>query len=151
TTDNMREQTQVAPEVVYAQIEQDLKDAIAVLPPTVPAATEGGRMTQGAAQALLGKVYLYQEKWKEAAAQLADVNGTPGGTSQSGYRLLDNGTDVVRPDNKFHAEAILAIVCSQGGARTWGHWGQFYGNVATTMSGPRGCSGPLYCSGWSFC
>ncbi|WP_353126657.1 RagB/SusD family nutrient uptake outer membrane protein [Parapedobacter pyrenivorans] len=151
TTDNMREQTQVAPEVVYAQIEQDLKDAIAVLPPTVPSATEGGRMTKGVAQALLGKVYLYQEKWGDAAAQFAEVNGVPGGTSQYGYKLLDNFGDIFRPDNKFHSEAILEIVCSQGGARTWDHWGQFYGNVATTMFGPRGYSGPLYYSGWSFC
>lgn len=151
TTDNMREQTQVTPDVVYAQIEQDLKDAIAILPATVPTATEGGRMTKGAAQALLGKVYLYQQKWNEAAAQFAEVNGAPGGTSQYGYKLLDNFEDIFRPDNKFHSEAILEIVCSQGGARTWDHWGQFYGNVATTMFGPRGYSGPLYYSGWSFC
>ncbi|GGC31990.1 membrane protein [Parapedobacter defluvii] len=151
TTDNMREQVQVDPTVVYAQIEQDLKDALAVLPPTVPAATEGGRATKGMAQALLGKVYLYQKKWTDAARELAVVNGTPGGTSEYGYRLLENFEDVFRPDNKFHAESILEIVCSQGGARTWDHWGQFYGNVATTMFGPRGYSGPYYYSGWSFC
>lgn len=151
TTDNMREQTQVQPEVVYAQIEQDLKDAIAVLPPTVPAATEGGRMTKGAAQALLGKVYIYQKKWSDAAVQLAEVNGTPGGTSQYGYRLLDDFAAVFRPDNKFHSEAIIEIVHSAVGALDWGAWGQFYGNVATVMFGPRGYSGPLYYSGWSFC
>lgn len=151
TTDNMREQTQVAPEIVYAQIEQDLTEAIAMLPPTVPAATEGGRITKGAAQALLGKVYLYQKKWNEAAAQLAEVNGTPGGTSQYGYRLLEDFEDIFRPDNKFHAEAILEVVHSSVGALDWGAWGQFYGNVATVMFGPRGYSGPSYYSGWSFC
>lgn len=151
TTDNMREQTQVAPEVVYAQIEQDLKDAIAVLPPTVPAATEGGRVTKGAAQALLGKVLVYQKKWSEAAAQLAEVNGTPGGTSQYGYHLLDNFEDIFRPDNKFHSEAIFEIVHSAVGALDWGAWDVFYGNVATVMFGPRGYSGPSYYSGWSFC
>jgi len=151
TTDNMREQTQVAPEVVYAQIEQDLKDAIGVLPPTVPGATEGGRVTKGAAQALLGKVFIYQKKWSEAATQLAEVNGTPGGTSQYGYHLLDNFEDIFRPDNKFHSEAIFEIVHSAIGALDWGAWGVFYGNVATVMFGPRGYSGPSYYSGWSFC
>ncbi|HWK58620.1 MAG TPA: RagB/SusD family nutrient uptake outer membrane protein [Parapedobacter sp.] len=151
TTDNMREQTQVAPEVVYAQIEQDLKDAITMLPPTVPGATEGGRATKGAAQALLGKVYVYQKKWNEAAAQLSEVNGTPGGTSQYGYHLLDDFGDVFRPDNKFHSESIFEIVHSAVGALDWGAWGQFYGNVATVMFGPRGYGGPFYYSGWSFC
>ncbi len=150
-TENMREQAQVAPEVVYAQIEQDLKDAIAVLPPTVPSASEGGRMTKGAAHALLGKVYLYQEKWNEAAAELAQVNGDPGGAGPFGHRLLDNFADVFRVDNKFHSEAILEIVHSAVGALDWGAWGQFYGNVATVMFGPRGYSGPHYYSGWSFC
>lgn len=151
TTDNMREQTQVDPSVVYAQIEQDLKEAMQVLPTTVPAATEGGRATRGVAQAVLGKVFLYQGKWSDAARELSEVNGTPGGANSYGYRLLENFGDIFRPDNKFHSESILEIVCSQGGARTWDHWGQFYGNVATTMFGPRGYSGPLYYSGWSFC
>jgi len=151
TTDNMREQTQVEPEVVYAQVEQDLKDAIAILPPSIPGATEGGRATKGAAQALLGKVYVYQKKWNEAAAQLAEVNGTPGGTSQYGYHLLDDFADIFRPDNKFHSESIFEIVHSAVGALDWGAWGVFYGNVATVMFGPRGYSGPSYYSGWSFC
>jgi len=50
--------TQSTPEVIYAQIEKDLTEAIAVLPPTVSASTEAGRFTKGAGQALLGKVYL---------------------------------------------------------------------------------------------
>src|SRR5690606_24217217 len=61
--------TQAAPEEVYALIEQDLSEAIAEpnLPDRVRAATEGGRVTRAAAHALLGKVYLYQEKWDMAA------------------------------------------------------------------------------------
>jgi len=151
TTENMREQTQVEPGVVYSQIEQDLQDAIAGLPAQVPGQTEGGRATAGAAQALLGKVYVYQEKWADAARELSEVNGEPGGTSKYGYQLLQHFEDVFRPDNKFHSESILEIVHSSVGALDWGAWGQFYGNVATVMFGPRGYSGPLYYSGWSFC
>ncbi|HLZ87623.1 MAG TPA: RagB/SusD family nutrient uptake outer membrane protein, partial [Puia sp.] len=48
-------QTQAKPADVYAQIEKDLNAAIPNLPATVDPATEGGRVTKGAAQALLGK------------------------------------------------------------------------------------------------
>jgi len=52
-------QVQVKPSTVYVQIEKDLNDAIPNLPATV-AAAENGRVTKGAAQALLGKAIIYQ-------------------------------------------------------------------------------------------
>mgnify|MGYP002080083461 CR=1 FL=1 len=58
TATNMYDVKQATPAEIYAQIEKDLTEAIADLPATVPAATEGGRFTKGASQALLGKVYL---------------------------------------------------------------------------------------------
>ena len=61
-------------EDVYAQIEIDLLDAISVLPTTQ---SQQGRITKYAAQALLGKVYLYQEKFSEAAAMLENVVNGP--------------------------------------------------------------------------
>lgn len=54
--------TQVSPEEIYAQIEKDLMEAKAVLPNKVDVPTEGGRLSKGAVQALLGKVYLYEGK-----------------------------------------------------------------------------------------
>ncbi len=52
---------------VYAQIEKDLTDAIAVLPlKSQYAAADMGRATKGAAQALLAKVDLYEGKYQEA-------------------------------------------------------------------------------------
>ena len=50
-------------EDVYAQIETDLQSAISVLPTS---ASQKGRVTIYAAQALLGKVYLYEEKFINA-------------------------------------------------------------------------------------
>ena len=49
-------------EEIYAQIEQDLKDASAILPVSYDA-EDIGRATKGAALGLLSKVYLFQEKW----------------------------------------------------------------------------------------
>ncbi|MDB5119183.1 MAG: carbohydrate-binding protein SusD [Sphingobacteriales bacterium] len=150
TSQEIYDVTQATPEAVYTQIEKDLNEAIAVLPNTVSAATEGGRATKGAAKALLGKVLLYQKKWAPAAAQLAEVNGIPGGTSQFGYKLLTTYAEIFRPTNKFNSEAIIEIVHSNIVKADWGGWGSFSGNVATTMFGPRGYSGPFYSSGWSF-
>jgi len=59
---------------VYAQIETDLTAAIAALPLTN---SQQGRATKYAAQALLGKVYLYQDKFTEAAAMLENVVNGP--------------------------------------------------------------------------
>lgn len=145
--------SQATPAEVYAQIEKDLTEAIAesALPNTVPAATEGGRVTKGAAKALLGKVYLYEEKWADAAAQLADVNGTPGGTSTYGYHLLANFPDIFVPTNKFNAESIFEIVHTNKAMQDWGAWGAFEGNVMVQMIGARGYNGPIYASGWGFC
>ncbi|MCC4211627.1 RagB/SusD family nutrient uptake outer membrane protein [Leeuwenhoekiella parthenopeia] len=55
-------------EEVYAYIEQDLTEAIADLPlKNDYASSDIGRATKGSAQGLLAKVYLYQEKWQQAA------------------------------------------------------------------------------------
>ena len=53
---------------VYAQVEADLLYASANLPATIPLA-EQGRATKGAADGLLAKTYLYQEKWGQAKTQ----------------------------------------------------------------------------------
>lgn len=158
TATNMYDVKQAAPAEIYAQIEKDLTEAIADLPATVPAATEGGRFTKGAAQALLGKVYLYENKKDLAAAQFAQVNGTPGGTSQYGYRLLSNYGDLWVVSNKFNTESILEVCHSSVGSSGWGNWGSGSdeGNSVNVMVGPRsysrpaGSTAPDLPSGWSF-
>jgi tartrate dehydratase alpha subunit/fumarate hydratase class I-like protein len=48
----------------YAMIEKDLREAIPDLPlRSAYAATDMGRVTKGAAQGILAKVYLYQDKY----------------------------------------------------------------------------------------
>lgn len=61
-------------EEVYGLIVKDLQDAIAVLPEkSAYSVAEKFRASKGAAEALLGRAYLYQQKWSEAAAQLEAV------------------------------------------------------------------------------
>ncbi len=149
--------TQSPPADVWALVEKDLNEAIAVLPATVPAATEGGRFTKGAAQALLGKVLLYEKKWQSAADQFAAVNGpTPGAASPTyGYKLLANYSDLWKVSNRFNTESVLELVHGTTSNGGWGDAGATEGNLLSIITGPRGYSqlapsAPDYFSGYSF-
>jgi len=150
--------TQAAPAAVYTQIEKDLTEAIANLPSSVVPSSEAGRFTKVAAQALLGKVLLYDNKKTEAAAMLAQVNGTPGQPNQYGNKLLTNFKDLWVFTNKFNSESLLEAVHTNQSNADWGFWGSSAdeGNTASQMVGPRsyqkvGPNAPdIYPSGWSF-
>ncbi|WP_298553320.1 RagB/SusD family nutrient uptake outer membrane protein [uncultured Algibacter sp.] len=91
-------------EDVYAFIETDLKDAIKGLPrkSEYPPA-DLGRATKGAAQSLLAKVYLYQEKWGLAQSMSNTV-------MESGeFRLEPDFADLYRIGNAHGMESIFAI------------------------------------------
>lgn len=158
TATTMYDVEQAAPETVYAQIEKDLSEAIAVLPTSVPVATEGGRLTKAAAQAMLGKVYLYEGKKTQAADVLAQVNGTPGTTNQYGNKLLSNFNDLWVVSNKFNTESIIEVSHTSAGNSDWWFWGsgRDEGNILNVMVGPRSYSRPSGStaadlpSGWSF-
>jgi hypothetical protein len=140
---NVYDQPQATPDAVYAQVEADLTAAIPGLPVTVSPA-ENGRVTQGAAKALLGKVYLYEKKWAQAAAILQDVN------SNYNYKLVTNYADIFDPTNKFNSESIFELVHSGSQSYTWSNWNQFKSNVYVQTVGPRSYTGPLYLSGYGF-
>jgi starch-binding outer membrane protein, SusD/RagB family len=152
---------QSSPTAVYAQIEKDLKEAMGDIPTTV-APAEAGRITKGVVKALLGKVYLYEGKNSQAATELAEVNGTPGGTSQFGYKLVSKYSDLWVVDNKFNSESILEVSHSSKANVTYGDdntntWGSNAneGNTVNVMIGPRtyskiSSSAPDYVSGFSF-
>ncbi|MEO7988831.1 MAG: RagB/SusD family nutrient uptake outer membrane protein [Chryseolinea sp.] len=161
TTDGMYNVVQNDPSEVYTLIEQDLLDAIPNLPmPSAILAEEHGRITRGGAKALLGKVYLYDNKKTEAAAQFADINGTtPGQPSSYGYELLDDYADLWDFNNKFNAESIIECTHSNQSKNDWGFWGSGAdeGNSLNVMSGIRtykrlsGTNAPESMpGGWSF-
>lgn len=140
------EQVQARPGDVYAQIEKDLKEAIDNLPNIVVAA-ENGRVTKGAAMALLGKAILFQNdnaRMAEAASWFDKVNSSPQ------YSLLPNYGDIFSPLYKFNSESIFEIQHSAAQIAGWWAWGNFSGNVYVHMTGPRSYSGVKYESGWSF-
>lgn len=152
---------QAKPDEVYAQIEKDLNEAIPDLPMTIPA-PELGRFSKGAATALLGKVYLYDNKKSQAAVELAKVNGTPGGTSSFGYKLMDTFASLWDHTKKFNSESIFEITYTDKSNADWGNFerGDDEGNVAAQLMGIRDYSRtkygkaallPDYINGWGFC
>lgn len=94
-------------EEVYSQIELDLLDAASLLPlKSQQSNGELGRATKGAAQALLAKVYLYQEKWEESE-EMADF------VIASGiYGLLPDYADVWKEISENGIESIYEIQAS---------------------------------------
>lgn len=130
---------QAKPEDVYAQIEADILSALNDLPVNLDPANknEVGRITQGSARAILGKIYLYDKKNAEAAEQFQMVNGTPGSTSQYGYKLVGNFSDLWKVDNKFTTESVLEVMHTNGSRADWGFWGtgQDEGNSINVMLG----------------
>ncbi|MCL8537839.1 RagB/SusD family nutrient uptake outer membrane protein [Chryseobacterium gallinarum] len=156
---------QAKPSEVYTQIESDINAAIPDLMMTA-SGNDRGRITQGTARAILGKIYLYDKKMPEAAAQFAEVNGTPGGTSQYGYKLVANYADLfkVGPETadpyKFSTESILEVMHTNKGNSDWGFWGQGKdeGNSINVMLGPRSYNlttipnnnAPDLYAGWAF-
>lgn len=127
---------------VYTQIEKDLNEAIADLP-IIILVSEKGRVSKGAALALLGKVILFQnneQRMHEAVQKFEELIGL------GQYALLDNFGNIFDPNNKFHKESIFEIPHTSIQGATWEH-SDILGNIYPTLIGPRGYSGPLYFGG----
>ncbi|GAB3168788.1 RagB/SusD family nutrient uptake outer membrane protein [Telluribacter humicola] len=92
---------------VYAQIVKDLSDAEKALPASYTGA-DIGRATSGAAKALLGKVYLTNKQYAEAAAKLKEV------IDSGQYALLPNYANVFNAANKNHRESIFDVQYKKG-------------------------------------
>lgn len=130
-------------EEVYASIESDLLMAIEDLSPNAP---QVGRASLGAAQALLGKVYLYQGKYELAGPMLDNVimDGPYSLVQGDDYLNLFEESGENGPESVFEVQytdiqgaSFDCLQCSEG-------------NVAVGFSGPRNYSGPEFTSGFSF-
>ncbi|MFM7757743.1 MAG: RagB/SusD family nutrient uptake outer membrane protein [Crocinitomicaceae bacterium] len=126
---------------VYTQIEADLNFAIGVLNPV---AAQKGRATKGAAQALLGKAYLYQKKFTEAASIFDEIRN-------SGlYSLITDYSQLFSASNENNSETVFDIQYSglEGGG--YGCLICLEGNAAPGFQGIRQYTGPVYGDGNSY-
>ena len=115
----------------YAQIEADLQDAILRLPlKSAYSQSSLGRASKGAAQALLAKAYMYEEKWQESFDMAGEVIGS------GQYQLLPEYKNVWREVGENGSESIFEVQATLTNGL------QDYTNV----QGPRGTPD----LGWGF-
>lgn len=95
-------------EEIYGVMIQDLMDAEAVLP-EVYGSSDLGRATKGAAQALLGKVYLYDENYEQAEIWLGEV------IDSELYDLVDDFGNIININYENNEESIFEIQFAEVG------------------------------------
>lgn len=120
---------------IYNFIVEDLKAAIDVLPDKSGyGAGDVGRATKGAAQALLGKVYLFQNDYTNAETYLLEV------INSGAYDLMPNFEDANSKAGEFGVESVFEVGAigfegtNKGGAQ--------YGNIQGVRGTPN--------RGWGF-
>lgn len=119
---------------VYDYIEQDLLEAIALLPEKSEyAAKDLGRATKGAAKGLLAKVYLYQKDWANAYEYSNQV------LTSGEYGLESDYAKIWREETENGVESLFEV---QGRGESIAHGVQQYSET----QGARGPSG----WGWGF-
>lgn len=132
---------------IWVQIEKDLQEAIAVLPfRSKQPDGDRFRFSKGAAQSLLGKAYLFQKKYANAAQTLETV------ISSGEYALYPDYSKLLRAISEFCSESVLEIVHT---AAPWpGRYGANSGFFTLPLLGPRaeyftpGTTGIM--GGWGF-
>jgi hypothetical protein len=129
---------------VYKQIELDLTNAIAVLPAVQ---IQKGRVTKYAAQALLGKVLLYENKFDAAAAMLENV------ITSNAFSLVTDFGSIFLATGENGPESVFEIQYSNGSPYyNWGGVTRGQGNHSVQQCGIRGINGSAampYAAGWS--
>lgn len=129
---------------VYKQIEKDLTDAIAVLPAVQ---IQKGRITKYAAQALLSKVYIYQNKFDAAAPVLESI------ITSNAFSLVSNFGSMFLATGENGTESVFEIQYSNTSPYyNWGAVNRGQGNYSIQQCGIRGLNGSAampYAAGWS--
>lgn len=122
-------------DAIYTQITRDLEEAIPLLPQSWKDASDKGRATSYAANALLGRVYLQWGKPAQALAALQQVYGK--------FHLYDNYAHIFLPEHKNEEyENIFEVQFRHSGA-----WG-LEGSLQANYWGPRNVGGPTNGGGW---
>lgn len=129
---------------VYAQIEKDLNAAIAVLPAVQQ---QKGRITKYAAQALMGKVLIYQGKFDAAAPILESI------ITSNAFTLVTDFASMYLFSGENGPESVFEIQYSNTSPYyNWGGATRGQGNYAVQQCGVRGLNGTgamPYAAGWS--
>ncbi len=126
---------------VYTLIEEDLIFASENLDATAP---QVGRATRGAALALLGKAYLYQDKFDLAATTLEQV------ITSGMYDLVADYDTIFENEGENGVESVFEVQYTDVEGAGFECLQCSEGNVAVGFNGVRTYNGPEYDSGFSF-
>lgn len=130
---------------VYGLIEEDLKEAIQNLPVTQAQKYE---ITKGAAQALLGKVYLYHGKFDSAA--FADAATVLGDVISANIYSLENFNTLFTAGGENGNESIFEIQYTNVEGAGWDCIQCSEGTYFPKFNAPRNVSIAPYINGWGF-
>ena len=126
---------------VYALIENDLLTAIESLPLN---AAQDGRATRGAAQALLGKAYVYQDKFEDASQVLEEV------INSGQYQLVSDYNSIFEHVGENGPGSVFEVQYTDAEGASFDCFQCSEGNIAVGFNGIRQYNGPLFDSGFSF-
>jgi len=130
--------------VAYELIQEDLKEAITNLPLTQD---QPYKATKGAAQALLGKAYLYDGKYADAATVLNQV------ISSNQYQLTTGEAyqNMFTTEGENGPESVFEIQYTNVEGAGWDCIHCSEGSYFVQFNGPRSpFDDPVYASGWGF-
>lgn len=114
---------------VWGFCENELKESYSVLPPT-RAGTETGRITKGAALAILGRLQMAEKKWSDAAASYKMIMDENVYTiDQKGFHELfmqvgENSNEIILA-SQFQEDTYSHVLLQYLYPETWGGWHQF--------------------------
>ena len=128
-------------EEVYSYIEEDLLLSLESLPLDI---LEKGRVSNGAAKSLLGKVYLYQNKFEFAANVLDEV------IDSNVYGLEPNYGMIFENDGENGTGSVFEVQYTDLEGAGFDCFQCSEGNIAVGFNGIRQYNGPLFDSGFSF-
>ncbi|MFV0606560.1 MAG: RagB/SusD family nutrient uptake outer membrane protein [Niabella sp.] len=121
----------------YVFIEEDLNNAATYLPESWDVSKFPGRLTRGAANGLLAKVYLTQKKWAMAAAAAQAV------MNSGQYNLSVNYSDIFSEQGENSKESIFEVQATATPTITTSNGVQY-----SSIQGVRGSG--IWNNGWGW-
>ena len=118
---------------VWALVEADLREAISVLPlRSQYPITDLGRITKGAAQALLLKTLVWQQRWAEAQTVAEDI------VNSNEYQLESNYARIFTREGENGPESIFEIQYMNASGGNWGKNNANEGTFSNVFQRARG-------------
>ena len=138
---------------VMQQIVTDCQEALPYLPLVAPSGQEG-RVTQGAAYALMGKAYLYWADLKgdDPALFQSAADAFQSIVDLGAYQLQDDMAELFVFNNRNTSESVFEIQHNPLWSSDWGWFEGVDGNGMIQLCGVRGLCAehPDYEAGWGF-